>query len=303
MPLKLTVLGSNAAMPAHGRITSSQILSNQNNLYLNDCGEGTQIRLSQYKIKRNNIKAIFISHLHGDHIYGLPGVLSSYFHFQRSQLLHIFGPPGIKKMIQMLMEIANASLGFELIITEISPAGKEEIYKDNLIQVCAFPMKHRIQTNGYLFEELKKPRNIRKDAIIKYNLSIPEIKSFKLGENVVRSSGEIIKAEDVLVSIAQPKSYAYCSDTIYDPSLAKYIDSVDLLYHETTYLHELQEKAAARMHSTAKEAAEIAIMCKAKKLMIGHYSGMYRLPDRLLSEAKLVFHNTIAGYDGVMVDI
>jgi len=302
MALSLTVLGSNAAMPAYGRITSAQVLHSNNFLYLIDCGEGTRIRLSEYKIKRNKIAVIFISHLHGDHCFGLPGVISSFFHFSRSQKLKIIGPVGIKKLINTFMEVSEGHLMYELEIIEHTADTFNLIYQNKDLEVYAFPLKHRIKTNGYLFRELQRDSNLIKEKITEFNLTIEEMRKLKKGLDIQRPN-ELILADEVTKQKTPAKSFAYCSDTIYDESLIDIVREVDLLYHETTYLHELKEKARARMHATSYEAAQLAKAASVSRLLIGHYSGMYRTPDALLDEAQSVFENSIAAYDGLMIDI
>jgi len=303
MSWRLLILGSNAAMPNHGRITSSQVLLTDSHYYQIDCGEGTQMRLSQYKVKRNRISVIFISHLHGDHIYGLPGLITSYFHFSRKEDLHIIGPPGIKKMIDTLIEISEGHLKFNLHIKEIAAKKKTEVYSDDTLTVYAFPLKHRITTNGYYFEEKPPKANIRKDKIAEYALTVEEILKLKAGEDVLRSNNTRIRSDEVLHPRDTPLSYAYCSDTSYDPSIVDYIKGVHLLYHESTYLHALAEKAAERGHSTAHEAALIAKAAEVGQLLIGHYSGKYRDVQVLLDEAQETFKNSRRAYDGEIVEI
>lgn len=303
MALELTVLGCNAAMPAHGRITSAQVLKSNNHLYLIDCGEGTQIRFNEYKIKRNKIQVICISHLHGDHIYGLPGVLSSYFYFSRATKLCIIGPKGIKQFVEAFMDTSNLQLGFEIEFVEHTASILSKVFENTDLDIYAFPLKHRIPTNGYLFKEKTPNKNIDKTKIQKYNLTVEEILQFKSGADVIRENGQLIREADVMIQKTKAKSYAYCSDTIYDPDVIPFVKDVDLLYHESTYLHELAEKAKERMHSTSLEAAEIARAAKVKKLLLGHFSGVYRKPQALGDEAKTVFENTVTAYDGIMLEI
>jgi ribonuclease Z len=295
---KLTVLGSNAAKPAHGRFTSSQVLENEQYAYLIDAGEGCQIRLSQYKIKRNRIKAIFISHLHGDHLFGLPGVLTSFFHFSRTSDLRIIGPIGIKKFVESVLSISESHIQFKLLFTELNADSLTQVYKDSKIEVFAFPLNHRIPTNGYLFRTMVKPPNLIKSKISEYGLTVDEIKSLKSGQEVTRESGERLKVEEFTEFRTHPASYAYCSDTRYDESIVPYIKNINCLYHESTYDHSLVDKAKERGHSTSKEAALIAKSANAKQLLIGHFSSIYRYPSLLLEEARSVFPKTDLAYDG-----
>jgi len=303
MSLHLTVLGSNAAKPTHGRFTSSQVLKQNDRLYLIDCGEGCQIRLSQYKIKRNRIEAIFISHLHGDHLFGLPGVLTSFFHFNRSSKLQIIGPVGLREYIETTMRLSQSHLNSPVEIKEVIATSLTPVFETTQLEVFAFPLKHRIETNGYIFKEKMPVANIMKEKIEELNLSIEEIKLLKTSTDVTRPDGTIIHHQDVLTQKYSPKSYAYCSDTVYDESIVPYIKEVDLLYHETTYLDELRDKAEERKHSTAKEAALIAKLADVKALMIGHYSGKYRDVEPLRLEAEHYFSTVYAAYDGFMIEV
>lgn len=303
MHLKLTVLGSNAAKPAHGRFTSSQVLENQQYAYLIDAGEGCQIRLSQYKIKRNRIKAIFISHLHGDHIFGLPGVLTSFFHFNRTADLQIIGPVGIKAFVQSVLKYSESHIPFKIHFQELNADSLIPVYRDSKIEAFAFPLNHRIPTNGYLFRTRVKPRNLIKSKIKEFGLTVGEIKVLKSGKNVQRDSGEILEVELFTEYKTAPVSYAYCSDTRYDESIIANIEKVNCLYHEATYDHSLAEKAKERGHSTSKEAGLIASAAQVKQLLIGHYSSKYRYPSALLKEARAVFPNTDLAYDGSIFHI
>lgn len=303
MPLDLLVLGSNAAMPAYGRFTSAQLLKKESSYYLIDCGEGTQIRLSQYKVKRNQIKAIFITHLHGDHVFGLPGVLTSFFHFQRKDPLTVYGPPGIRELLESIFRLTECHLAYDINIVEHSPTGLEPIHVDKHIDVFTFPLQHRIQTNGYLFREKIPRRKIIKSELAKYQLTVDQIKTILSEQDVSLDTGEKILADNLLHPQREASSFAYCSDTIYDESIIPYVNGVDLLYHEATYMHDLKMKARARGHSTTIEAAKIAQQAKVKKLLIGHYSGKYKDVSPLLEEVKTVFPNSQRAYDGEIISI
>lgn len=299
---QLTLLGTNAATPAFGRITSCQILNYNESLVLIDCGEACQIRLNQYKIKRSKIDIICISHLHGDHIFGLPGLLTSYNLHDRKSPLTIFGPVGIKFYIEQVMIACQGKFIFPIEIIELDHEGIKEIGQLGALQITAFPMKHRIKTYGYRFDEKIPPRNIRKEAIKKYALSIAEIKQVKSGKTIEREGSEV-DLNELCFSQKAARSYAYCSDTIYDLDLVQYIKGVDYLYHETTYTKELAIQAEERMHATAEQAATIAKSAGVGHLITGHYSGRYRDPKPLLIEAKAVFARSLMGYDGMIINL
>ncbi len=298
----LTILGSNAASPAHGRITSCQILNYDDSLILIDCGEGCQIRLSQYKIKKSRLDIVCISHLHGDHVFGLPGLLGSLSLEGRSKKLKIFGPEGIEKFIQDNLENTSTYLSYDIEFIELNHLGFKQI-EILPLKISAFPLKHRVQTYGYRFDESLGPKNIDKEAIKTYNLSIDEIKHLKNGNDITRKDGELITSDQVTLKQREARSYAYCSDTIYDEALIPYVSNVNYLYMETTYMHDLVDLAMERMHSTSKQTGKLAKKAGVEKLITGHYSGRYKTVNTLYEEAKLVFPNTIKGYDGLLLDL
>ena len=291
------VLGANSALPLVDRFSSSFVLRTSNSYFLIDAGEGCQMKLGQFKIKRSKISHIFISHLHGDHVFGLPGLITSFNLNNRQDRLTVYGPKGIQKFIDVVLEISQSTLRFELEVKEISEDSKHEILEQDGIRISAFPLKHRIPTYGYLFEEITSTLNVHPSKIHEYRLTIEEIRSAKEGLDVERE-GLRIENEELTYSKREPVSFAYCSDTVYDPELRNYISGVDLMYHEATYLHELHKEANLRQHSTAKEAAQVAKICEAKKLIIGHYSSRYTELSILSKEAKSVFPNTHLAEEG-----
>lgn len=299
---ELTILGSNSALPAYGRFPTSQVLRYDDDLILIDCGEGTQMRMSDYKIKRNKISVICISHHHGDHLYGLPGVITSMNHSGRTMPLTIIGPKGIKKYLDVLIEIGEVHLNFDMIINEIQPNDLTVVYESKNLTVEAFPVFHRIPTYGYKFSEKQRTLNIKKESISQYNLTIEEIKILKAGHDVTREA-DLIRFEDCTIGYDKLRTYTYCADSKVDDSLIPIISDSDLLYFETTYMHDLQDQAQERGHATSIEAATLAKKANVKKLITGHYSSRYKDVQPLVDEAKAVFENTIMGYDGVVVRI
>ncbi len=299
----LTILGANAAGPGYGRITSCQYLMYDNAAFLIDCGEACQIRISEYKLKANKINTICISHLHGDHCFGLPGLLTSFSNANRSKALTVIGPKGIKAFVDDIIAHTYSRINYPLSFIELDHSNQTEVvFTNDDFEVSAFPLKHRIPTYGYRFQEKAHQLNIKKEAIEKFQLSIPEIKKIKQGIDVIRNNKEIIKWQDSCINPSLPRSYSYCSDTVYDEDICKYISESQYLYHETTYLHELSHLAKERMHSTALEAGQIALKANVQNLIIGHYSSRYRKVDSLVEEASSVFTNVLKGYDGFMLD-
>ncbi len=296
---QLTILGSNAAMPAFGRMTSCQSINYNDNYFLIDAGEGAQIRMTEYKVKRNRLRCIYISHLHGDHVFGLPGILTSYNHYNRSTPLHLFGPTGIKAYIEAMLAAGQTTLRFELIITEMDHTTPQVIWKSHELTVTAFPLKHRIATYGYRFDEQLSQYNIIPQKIKEHRLSISEIKEIKSGNNVRQGDAEL-QYLDLVYPRDKPRSYAYCSDTVYDESIVPTIKDVTALYHETTYTSEFAKEAEERYHTTGMQAAKIAQLANAGLLITGHYSSRYRRGDEPYLEAKSYFAETLKGYDGMI---
>ena len=301
-PFKLTILGCNAALPTSGRFTSMQILNVNHHLFMIDCGEGAQIRIRQYKIKKSKIKCICISHLHGDHVFGLPGLLTSYAHEGRSEPLKVFGPTGIKDFIENILESTQAIINYPLEIIEIDKNEHHEIYRSEAVSIQAFPLDHRIKTYGYVFKEIIPAYNIDKEIFKNFDLSYQQIKDLKSGIDIMVDN-QLVPFQKFTLAQAKARSYAYCSDTAYDESILPSIQGVDLLYHETTYLHDLQELALERKHATAKEAGIIARKAEVGKLVLGHYSSRYKKLDAFKVEAEEEFPHVILGYDGVMIEI
>ncbi len=267
-----------------------------------DSGEGAQIKMAEFKIKRSKIDHIFISHLHGDHIFGLPGVINSFGLNGRKNPLHIYGPHGLREFILSVAKVTGGHADFEVDIQELDGTIEHDLGILGGLNVSAFPMKHRIPTLGYRFDEAQRPLKINTKAIAQYQLTVEEIKLAKTGASITRG-GEVILSESLTLAPRPLRSFAYCSDTIYDSDLIPYIQKVDLLYHEATYLHELATKARERMHSTAHEAALIAKDAAVGRLAIGHYSGRYKDLSPLLKEAQETFADTDMAVEGKVFEI
>lgn len=303
MQFQLTILGSNAALPAHNRHPAAQVLQIHNNYYLIDCGEGTQMRMNDFEVKRNKIDHIFISHLHGDHVFGLIGLLTSYNLNGRKSSVDIYSPPGLEKMIRVQLEICSTDLDFPVRFRSVSATGLELIFADQTIEVFAFPLLHRIPTFGFLFREKPLPKNIRSEKILEYKIPYSIIPRIKWGAHFATDAGKVIRNDELCLPAPRPRSYCYCSDTAYFENIVPLISKVDLLYHEATFLHEHLDKAQTTMHSTAQQAARLAGKARAGKLLIGHFSSRYKELNGLLEEARTIFPNTDLALEGLQFDL
>jgi ribonuclease Z len=289
----LTILGFNSAIPTVNSSPTAQFLEMEERAFLIDCGEGTQVQLRKAKARFSKINHIFISHLHGDHCFGLPGLIASFRLLGRETPLHIYAPKGIKEMLETIFRITETHKGFELIYHELESKKSVKIFEDNRLEVFTIPLNHRIYCNGYLFREKPKERHLNMQEISKY----PEIETcdyhnLKLGKDFVLSDGYVLKNEVLTTEPSKSVSYAFCSDTRYLESILPIIENVDVLYHEATFLHELKEMADYTGHTTALEAARIARKANVGKLILGHFSNRYHDLNVFTDEAREVFANT-----------
>lgn len=261
--------------------------------FLIDCGEGTQVQLRKAKARFSKINHIFISHLHGDHCFGLPGLIASFRLLGRENPLHVYGPKGIRNMLETIFTITETHRGFEVVYHELDKNYSEKIYEDNRVEVYTIPLDHRIYCNGYLFKEKPKDRHLNMKEIAKYNeIEICDYHNIKAGKDFVLSDGYVLKNEVLTVAPAPSVSYAFCSDTRYLESVIPIIKNVTVLYHESTFLHDLKEMADYTGHSTALEAAKIAQKAEVGKLILGHFSNRYADLTVFTDEARNVFPNT-----------
>jgi len=293
----VTILGVNSAFPVHGRHPSCQVVNFDERLYMIDCGEAAQIQVAKFKIKRSKLDHIFISHMHGDHCYGLPGLLTSFALEGRKEKLYLHGPIGIKKFIDVVMEVSGAYMPYELIINEYDTEKSNDISISERLSVQTFPMKHRMPTMGFRFTEVITEYNINPEKISEYNLTIEEIKAVKKGSNVSRE-GDTIDNEELIFPKASPRSYSYCSDTVYDLDLIQFIKNSTLLYHETTYLSDLEKIAGERKHTTLSQAIDIASKSNISRMVIGHYSSRYTDTSVFLDEGLPLFPGLMLGVEG-----
>ena len=294
---KVTILGSSAATPTSLRHTTAQLLQYHNKRYLLDCAEGTQMQLRRMKVPLMKINHIFISHLHGDHYLGLPGLLFTFHLLARKKELHVYSPPGLEEIIRLQYEISELKPSFDVVFHELRQGG-ELIYDDNLLTVHTIPMQHRIITYGFLFKEKGKDRNIKKSSIHQYQIPPNAIPGIKQGNEFITSSGEVIPNSELTTDPPPRRSYAFCSDTAYTEDFIEQVRGVDLLYHEATFLQDKAEIAREKTHSTAIEAATLANKAGVKKLLLGHYSARYKDMKAFKSEARTVFQNSFLAEEG-----
>lgn len=293
MSTYLTILGYNSAIPTVKSAPTAQFLEMEERCFLIDCGEGTQVQLRKAKAKFSKINHIFISHLHGDHVFGLPGLISSFRLLGRETPLHVYGPKGIKEMMETIFRITETHQGFEVVFHELSSKKSEKVLEDNRVEVFTIPLDHRIYCNGYLFKEKPKERHLNMKEISKYpEIEICDYHNLKRGKDIQLSDGYILKNENLTKPAEPSVSYAFCSDTRYLESIIPIIKNVDVLYHEATFLHDLKKMADYTGHTTALEAAKIARKANVKKLILGHFSNRYNDLSVFLNEACEIFPET-----------
>lgn len=301
--MKLKILGSQGALPKRGMYSSSQILNIKNTYILIDCPEGIQFQLKNYRVKFSKIDFILISHAHGDHYFGLIGLISTYSLLRRKNKLRLFCPRVVSEIINSQIKISSIYLPYELEIIELNSKDSEKIYESHDFSIFTIPLKHTIYCNGFLFTEKNNKRKLNLDLAQKLNINKVYYKKLTKSENVVNEKGEEIDFRDVTSAGLKNKSYAYCSDTIYFPNIIEQIGHIDLLYHESTFLEKDKEKAKLTMHSTAMDAANIAKQAQINKLIIGHFSSRYENLDLFLNEVKQKFQNVELAFDGKEIDI
>lgn len=303
MKTTLTILGCGSALPTRKNFPTAQILEIRDKQFLIDCGEGTQIRMRQMSVKTNRLGHIFISHLHGDHCFGLIGLISSFGMLNRTAELHIHAQVDLEKILTPLLQYFCKELPFNVIFHTINPRKHELIYEDRSLQVFSIPLKHRVPCCGFLFEEKPRERHILREMIDFYHIPTWRIPKIKQGEDFTTEEGEIIPNLQLTTASDLPKRFAYCSDTAYSPKIIPIIKEVDCLYHESTFMDGEMIRSNQTEHSTARQAAEIAKKANVKKLIIGHYSARYNNQNELLNEAKEVFENTVLGEDMTVYEI
>lgn len=297
--ISLTILGSGSAIPAYGRYQAAHLLSLHNKKFLIDCGEGTQARMAEYKISTNHLDHIFISHLHGDHCFGLIGLISTMAMHERRTPLFIHSHKGLEDAVRPMLLKFCEDLSYSIFFVPFEKNSDEIVYEDQSIIVSTIPLVHTVPSAGFLIREKEKQRHIIREKIDFFKVPIKQIPLIKKGEDFITDDNVIVPNSQLTTSPSPSFSYAYCSDTLYCESIIPYIKKVDLLFHESTYLQDQIEKAKKTLHTTALQAANIARKAEVKQLLIGHYSARYAQTKPLLNESQKVFPNTIAAYDGL----
>lgn len=301
--MKLTILGTSSALPTSERYPSAHVLNARERLFLIDCGEGTQMQLRKARIRFGKINHIFISHLHGDHVFGLYGLLSTFSLMGRVAPLNLYAPENYGSMLQSHLNDFDINLAFNINFIPLTGKDPVLILDDKYLTVTSFPLKHRVPSFGFLFREKQHDKNVIKEKIAEFGIPGVRIPAIKKGDDYLTPAGEIIRNEELTYPAPPPLSYAYCSDTRYFSRLPSFLKDVTLLYHEATFDKSLTELAVVTGHSTTTDAARVAKESGAGTLIIGHYSARYKSVDFLVDEAREIFPNTIPGIDGKTYEI
>ena len=298
---KIHILGCGSALPTLQHNASSQVVEIRGKMFMVDCAEGTQTQLRRSKINFQRLQAVFISHLHGDHCFGLIGMISTFGLMGRTAPLSLYGPKELGPVLDMLITTFCDSLSFEVVFLPVDTKTRAVVYEDRSLTVETIPLQHRVPCAGYLFREKPTLPHIRRDMIDFYGIPFSQINNIKAGADWVAEDGEAIANARLVTPADKPRSYAYCSDTRYVPDLWKEVEGVDVLYHESTYASDYADRARMYFHSTAKEAAEVAKEAHVGKLLLGHYSARYNDESKILKEARAVFPNSFLTKEGMTV--
>lgn len=303
MKFQLTILGSGSSSPTLGRNPTSQVVNVNENLYMIDCAEGTQVQLRKYGVKFQKINHIFISHLHGDHYLGLIGLIQSMHLLGRKNELHIYGHPSLNGIIQLHNSVSETYLKYPIVFHSLSYESKQLIHEDSKTRIFSLPLKHRIPTCGFIFEEKERELTISKQMIKNYDIPVKSIIEIKKGADYVTPEGRTIPNSHLTEKRIPPRKYAFCSDTIYLEKIIDEIKGVDLLYHEATFLDDMKARAKETYHSTASQAATIAQKAAVKRLLLGHFSVRYKEYELFLEQAVPIFTETALAQDGMIIDL
>lgn len=302
-PFQVTILGCGSAMPTTYRNPTSQLIEVNNKLFMIDCGEGTQLQMRKYKARMSKLHSIFISHLHGDHVFGLPGLLSTLSLMGHTGEINIYAHKELEYFLTSFMKYYGTQLNYKINHFHLDSKNNSVIYENKSIEISSFPLKHRVDTNGFVIAEKDAPLHMKGDMIDFYRIPFSKIKEIKDGADFITEDGRVIDNKLLTTLPNPPRKYAYCSDTAYSTKIIPYIKGADVLYHEATFEEADKARAKKTYHSTAKQAAEIAKQSEVKKLIVGHYSSRYRELSQLHSEAKSIFENTVLAFEGMKIDI
>lgn len=302
-PFRIHILGCGSALPTLKHNASSQVVDIRGKLFMVDCGEGTQVQLRRSRVSFNRIQAVFISHLHGDHCLGLIGMISTFGMLGRTATLHVYAPGEFEPMLQMQMDMFCKGLEFEVVFHAVDTTQHQVIYEDKSLTVASIPLEHRVPCCGFLFREKPLLPHIRRDMIDCYQIPISQINNIKNGADWTTEEGELVENSRLTYPAATPRSYAYCSDTRYIPTLHQLVKDVDVLYHESTYDSEHEARAKLYYHSTAAQAAQVALDAGVGKLLLGHYSARYDDESVILREAQKIFPNSFLTAEEMIFDV
>lgn len=301
--MNLTILGCYAATPRSMTNPTAQVLEIKNRMFLIDCGEGTQVQLRKNKLRFSKINHIFISHLHGDHFYGLIGLISTFSLLNRQNDLHVYGPKGIKEVTLLQLKLSNSYTGYNLYFHELESKESEVIFEDDKVIVTTIPLVHRVYTNGFLFTEKPDDRKLDINAVNEYGIETCYYQKIKSGSDITLDDGRVIPNKELTFDPPAPKSYAFCSDTMYSEAILPIIKDVDVLYHESTFLETEAHLCERTMHTTAKQAAALAKQANARKLILGHFSTRYSNIETFKEEATTIFENVELADDGKVFEL
>lgn len=302
-PFRIHILGCGSALPTLKHNASSQVVDIRGKLFMVDCGEGTQVQLRRSRVSFNRIQAVFISHLHGDHCLGLIGMISTFGMLGRTATLHVYAPGEFERMLQMQIDMFCKGLEFEVVFHAVDTTKHQVIYEDKSLTVASIPLEHRVPCCGFLFREKPLLPHIRRDMIDCYQIPISQINNIKNGADWTTEEGELVENSRLTYPAEAPRSYAYCSDTRYIPTLHQLVKGVDVLYHESTYDSEHEARAKLYYHSTAAQAAQVALDAGVEKLLLGHYSARYDDESVILREAQKIFPNSFLTAEEMIFDV
>ena len=302
-PLSVTILGSNSAVPSLERNPTSQIVTYGNKKFMIDCGEGTQLAMRRFKISLQSVDHIFISHLHGDHYFGLIGYISTLHLLGRSKELHLYGPADLEHIINIQLDASQTFLTYPLIFHPTAGDDVSECYNDGNLSVTSFPMIHRIPTTGFIFRELHPYKHLRADVIKLLKIPFERLEGIRKGDDFTDEKGQVILNKDITLPIAEARKYVFFADTAISDKYMSLVENADLLYHEATFMESHKQAAIDKFHSTAKQAAGLALSSQAKRLVIGHFSARYKDTDGLMREAREVFENTDVAIEGMVFNL